>query len=189
VSGINFGGYSFGLQLDSNYPGAAPVGTLSTQLTFTGSAVGANHHITVEVFVADSSAPGTPVAFSAPIGPIAVLSGSTSVSFNATLSAIAYAGTDSVTTPGGPTTTLLVTGPVTTGSSSANSSVGISGGIGTTYTLSNFLDVISLTAASSLSGIVLQNTTSVTASVPEPATMAILGTGIAVLGVARRRKR
>jgi hypothetical protein len=188
IGGIPFGGYTFGLLLDSNYPGVAAAGTLSSQLTFTSSAVGSNDHITVRVFLADSATQTVPLMFTAPVGPIAFLSSSTSVSFNSTLSAISYTGTDSVTVPG-PTTTTLTTGPVTTSSSSQNGSMAIGGGISTTYSLNTFMDIAGLVASASMSSITLQNTTGVIAGVPEPATMAILGTGIAVLGAARRRKR
>jgi hypothetical protein len=109
--------YVLGLNMNTNYPGGVS-GTLSSQVTIESSASGALDNIAIRVFVADGSAPSTPLAFTSPVGTRFGLFGSTGFSPNGSLTGGDLQGSSSANV------TNTVTSPTltTTGSSSGSSS-------------------------------------------------------------------
>jgi len=179
---INFGGYTFGLQVDSNWPGGVTLGTLSTQISFSGSGTGSLHHLTFDVFVSDDATPTVKSLFTAPIGPDYKLTGSGSAQGNLSVANLTMTATNFLNA------TALVSGPVNL-PNFYNQSINVPGAA-YPYTLENFIDLSNATSpvgSGGWSGIVLQNTESVE-RVPEPVSIALVGAGIAGLGLVRRRR-
>jgi hypothetical protein len=181
---FTFAGYTFRLSLDTNYPGQSSTGTLSTQVTFSTSSPGAGDGLRMQVFAADSATPSTKAVYTLPAGIGFSLLGSGSLSSNSTATSMNLVTTDLANLAS-------VSSPIMSLNGSSTESVGLSSLAG--YTLENDLLFSGVIAGSGgLSGLIAQTTSSVQVArvtTPEPVSLAVIGVGIAGLGLTRRRKQ
>ena len=181
---FTFAGYTFRLSLDTNFPGQPSTGTMSTQVTFSASAPGADDGLRIQVFTADSATPSTKAVYTLPAGFGFSLLGSGSLSSNSTATSINLVTTDFANLA-------PVSSPIMSLNGSSTTSVDLSSLAG--YTLEDDLLFSGVVAGSGgLSGIIAQTTSSVQAApvtTPEPVSLAVIGVGLAGLGLTRRRKQ
>ena len=189
---LTFDGYTFSVNLNSNYPGTATLGTLSQSFTFSGSLAGANHNFVSNLTIVDSSNVGTPVRYTLPN----IAGGSYQLVSDG-------ANTSNASISGGQTQTYAQANAATA-TNAANPFIG--GGNAQTATVPIAPDPLGYTMGTNIvfSGIIANGSaglSSITASstssvqsipptgVQEPASLVLLGAELLGTGLLRRRAK
>ena len=188
---LSFDNYTFSVNLNSNYPGTATLGTLSQSFTFSGSATGTNRDFSSNLTIVDSTAPATQIKFTQPNiagGGFFLVSDSAN-----TANASITAGQSQVYAQANASTATNTPSSFTGGGNSPTATAPIAPSA-SGYTLANnivFSGIVANTGG--LSSITASASTSVQAlapvGVPEPASLAMLGAGLLGAGMLRRRAK